>query len=235
MHYDFVAAILDTTDGKQPNVETHASYRAASRDRKDLKGFEAAGHFFMTSTDDDVLLSYLLRIGNGRNALADKSAPFSPGSKNGSPARSPLVDDDIRKASAEAELLPPVFTDKDLEFLKPNGAPAKPVPGEKPPAKPATDDGEDCDFPLAEIGALRLSVLKSVAGRFGFQGEAFLTDSHIEAPSPPKGINALFDQPTFRKDQLPPIPHEAATFAVASLRPEKTIRNWLIGHRSIPS
>ena len=128
MHYDFVAAILDTTDGKQPNVETHASYRAASRDRKDLKGFEAAGHFFMTSTDDDVLLSYLLRIGNGRNALADKSAPFSPGSKNGSPARAPLVDDDIRKASAEAELLPPVFTDKDLEFLKPNGALRNPRP-----------------------------------------------------------------------------------------------------------
>jgi hypothetical protein len=64
--------------------------------------------------------------------------------------------------------------------------------------------------------------MKGFTVRFGFQGEAFLIDWRIEAPSPRKGINAWFDQPSFRKNQLPLLPHDVATFAVGSLDLDKT-------------
>ena len=53
LHRDVVAAVLDTTDGKQPNVTTHATFKTAHNERKDLHGFEPAGLFFMRLADDD--------------------------------------------------------------------------------------------------------------------------------------------------------------------------------------
>ena len=77
----------------------------------------------------------------------------------------------------------------------------------EPPTRPKADDDEDFDFTPAEIAALGLNNLKRIVGRFGFQGEAFLTDLRMDAPSPRKGINACFDQPMFRKG--PTAPHTA--------------------------
>ena len=42
LNQEFITSILDTADGKQANVETHAGYGPPSNDRKDLKGFEPA-------------------------------------------------------------------------------------------------------------------------------------------------------------------------------------------------
>ncbi len=221
MHKNFVAAILDTTDGKQPNVLTHPSYRAAVNDRKDLKGFEPTGFFFMSPTDDKGLITALLGIGEGLDAKAARSAPPGPRRADTSPVGSPLVDGGIHRASAETESLPPVFTEKELEFLKPDVACAKTAPA----TKTEPDDEEDTGFTPAQIEALGFNGLKRVVGRFGFQGDAFLTELCTEAPLPRKGINTCFDQPSFRKNQLPPLPQGVASFAVGSLDLDTTCRH----------
>lgn len=74
---------------------------------------------------------------------------------------------------------------------------------------------------------LGLNGLKNIVGRFGFQGEAFLCDLRIGAPSPRTGINTWFDQPSFRKNQLPPMPQGVASFAVGSVDPEKTYQSLI--------
>jgi hypothetical protein len=67
--------------------------------------------------------------------------------------------------------------------------------------------------------ALGLDGIKRVVGRWGFHGKALWTDVRIEAPAPRKGLLALLDGPTFRKDRLPPMPKGAGAFAVGALDP----------------
>ena len=98
MHLDVVAAVLDATDGKQPNVETHLRYKAAIEEGKDLKDFEPAGLFFMRLAAD-----------NDRKAAPAATAAVP---------NEPLVDKELRHAAALAEELPPVFTEKDLQDIE---------------------------------------------------------------------------------------------------------------------
>ena len=79
----------------------------------------------------------------------------------------------------------------------------------------------------AQADALGLNEVKGLIVRFGFQGEAFLTDWRIEAASPRKGVNAWFDQPTFRKNQLPTLPQAVATFAVGSIDLDKMFQSMV--------
>jgi hypothetical protein len=225
MTNDFVAASLDAADGKQPNIETNASYRAARAERNELEGFEPAGLFFVSPTGDKGLITALLGIGEKFDAQTAQSAPTESRRADTSPDPSPKLDEEIRKVTDEAESLPPVFTEEELEFLKPEKVSAKPSPEIKRPVQPAQNDENDIGFNSAQIEAIGFNGLNRVVGRFGFQGEAFVTDLRIEAPSPRKGINAWFDQPTFHKYQLPPLPQGVATFAVGSLDVEATYRH----------
>jgi hypothetical protein len=225
MNNDFVAASLDATDGKQPNVETHASYRAACTERNELKGFESAGVFFMSPSGDTGLITALLGIGERLDAQAAQSAPADPKLGDALPGPSSKVDEEIRKASGEADALPPVFTEEDLEFLKTERDTTKPSQAINEPAKPEPDDEDDISFTPAQIEALGFNGLKRIVGRFGFQREAFVADMRIEAPSPRKGLNAWFDQPTFDKNQLPPFPQGVDSFVVGSLDLEQTYRH----------
>ena len=142
----------------------------------------------------------------------------------------PLVDNDVRQAAVVAEDLPPVFTEKDLEEMesvKNRQDSAQPWPDVTLRAKITSDAKPPRALTTAQIAALGLNETKGMIVRFGFQGEAFLTDLRIEAPSPRKGINAWFDQPSFRKNQLPPLPPGVSTFAVGSLDLDKTHQSLL--------
>jgi hypothetical protein len=61
--------------------------------------------------------------------------------------------------------------------------------------------------------------VKRIVGRWGFQGKALLTDVRIVAPGPRKGLVGWLDQPAFDKNDLPPIPRSAGSFAVDSFDP----------------
>jgi len=74
------------------------------------------------------------------------------------------------------------------------------------------------EHPL-QVELVGLDGIKRIAGRWGFQGKALLTDVRVEAPAPRKGLVAWLDQPAFRKDRLPPIPRNTSAFAIDSLDP----------------
>jgi len=53
--------------------------------------------------------------------------------------------------------------------------------------------------------------------RAGFSGDALLTITRIKSPKPRQGILALFDQPTFATNSLPPLPEGIDSFSVVSI------------------
>jgi hypothetical protein len=61
--------------------------------------------------------------------------------------------------------------------------------------------------------------LKSVDYRAGFQEDALMTVVRIKASKPRQGFLRVFDQPSFDKTKLPPLPEGLETFAVTSVEP----------------
>jgi hypothetical protein len=98
-------------------------------------------------------------------------------------------------------------------------------------AKAATED--DADKPaepeagLDLEGLMALDGITRVIGRWGFQGKGLVTDVRVEALAPRQGLLALIDQPGFRKDALPPIPHQARTFVIGSFDPKASYEKLL--------
>jgi hypothetical protein len=64
-----------------------------------------------------------------------------------------------------------------------------------------------------------LEAVKRVDARWGFQDDALVSITRIDAPGPRPGLLGLFDQPTFDKATLPPLPAGLPGFAVLSLQP----------------
>jgi hypothetical protein len=104
-------------------------------------------------------------------------------------------------------------TAQALQVTLPSIPDVLPKPEPKPGA-PATM--------LDELKLLGLDQVKRLVGRWGFQGKALLCDVRIEIPAPRKGLAALLDQPSFRKDRLPPIPRGAGSFALGSFDAART-------------
>jgi prepilin-type processing-associated H-X9-DG protein len=74
----------------------------------------------------------------------------------------------------------------------------------------------------AEGVKLGLDGVKRVELQWGFQDEALLTRIRVVAPTPRRGILALFDQPTFDIRSLPPMPAGRPAFAVLSVDLSRT-------------
>ncbi len=66
---------------------------------------------------------------------------------------------------------------------------------------------------------LGLAGLDLVDYRWGFQDNALMTVTRIVAPSPRTGLLAMFDQPSFSSDELPPLPGNLTGFTVISASP----------------
>ncbi len=99
----------------------------------------------------------------------------------------------------------------DAQPKVPKLAPA-PEPAEAPkPVEPIAPP--DDPFGLAGVGR--------VLGRWGFEGKVLVSDVRVEASRPRRGALVALDRPTFRKDQLPPIPKRAGSFAVGTFEPLK--------------
>ncbi len=73
-----------------------------------------------------------------------------------------------------------------------------------------------------EAARLGLDGLKRIEMAWGFQDDALRSVIRAVVPAPRKGIMALFDQPTFTIDSLPPIPPELSGFTVVSIDLAKT-------------
>ena len=73
-----------------------------------------------------------------------------------------------------------------------------------------------------EAVRLGLDGVKRIEFVWGFQDDALRSVIRAVAPSPRRGILALFDQPTFTIDALPPLPPELTGFSVFSIDLAKT-------------
>lgn len=69
--------------------------------------------------------------------------------------------------------------------------------------------------------SLGLDRVRRVEARWGFQDEALMSALRVVAPTPRVGVLALFDQPTFGPDGLPPLSAGLDGFTVISLKPDK--------------
>ncbi len=68
-----------------------------------------------------------------------------------------------------------------------------------------------------EAADFGLDGIKRMDIRWGYQGEALVSVSRILAPSPRKGVLAMFEQPRFDARSLPPLPAGVGSFTVLSL------------------
>ncbi|HEV3122389.1 MAG TPA: DUF1559 domain-containing protein, partial [Isosphaeraceae bacterium] len=71
--------------------------------------------------------------------------------------------------------------------------------------------------PPADAAKLGLDGIKRIDMRWGFHDEALSTVYRLIAPAPRQGVPALFDQPTFEKGNLPPLPAGVTNFSVVSV------------------
>lgn len=73
-----------------------------------------------------------------------------------------------------------------------------------------------------QAAQLGLGGLERVEFRMGFHGDALVSELAAVAPAPRQGILELFDQPTFDKATLPPLPEGLSGFTVVSIDLAKT-------------
>jgi hypothetical protein len=183
-------------------VTTHAAYISTVGQGKDVKGFEPDGLFFA----DAPTAARLLGEGSDRSSRgterigAEVAALYA---KRSRPSGVPSPGTDHPVPSQPGTVAPGYLP----RFLYPVPPQAAPVASADAPSNP-----------LADLG---LSGVNRITGRWGFQGKALFTDVRIDAPAPRSGLARMIDQPLFAKDQLPPLPRDSATFAVASLDPAR--------------
>ena len=70
---------------------------------------------------------------------------------------------------------------------------------------------------LKQLGLHRLDV------RWGFDDDALMTVTRLVAPKPRKALLAVFDQPTFEKNSLLPVPEGVESFVELSMNPAQLL------------
>jgi hypothetical protein len=69
----------------------------------------------------------------------------------------------------------------------------------------------------ADVGVNRIDL------RWGFDGDALMSVTRVVAPKPWKSLLAVFDQPTFEKKSLMPMPDSVESFVELSISPAKLL------------
>ncbi|MGC8639800.1 MAG: hypothetical protein ACP5XB_08005 [Isosphaeraceae bacterium] len=192
--------VLDTIDGKEPDVTKTAAYAAAVAEGKDIKGFEPSGLFWV----DPGMVASLVSV---VPAMPGPAAPLNL------PDMKPIPDDvHYLTIPNEVDGTPYVpFATLPDDVFAPEVDPAVTLTKNVTPAKKAAVKEE-----VDELKALGLDGIKRIVVRWGFQDKALLTDVRIEAPAPRKGVVACLEPPAFRKDHLPPMPRGTGSFVVGS-------------------
>ncbi len=142
--------------------------------------------------------------------------------------------DDVRKE--DLVLVPPQTTEADV--VRVAGSIFSTIEAKTPnatnhPSRVALAKDEDgfgpvafafVDFtamgPIPAPPELGLETLKTVDMRWGFQDKETVSILRVVAPKPRQGLLALFDQPTFEKGVLPPIPEGVTGFSVFTFSPK---------------
>ncbi len=189
--------VIDTIEGKEPDITTNAAYVSAIAENNDIKGFEPNGLLIFDPDKGKSLLSSLIRV-NETPALTLPSAKYI--SPEDAPPQVELSD----SPAAELPELP------DNPFAPQVDSGVK-LAGNTAPVK-VEDKGKGLDL----IGLVGMDGLKGIVVRWGFQGKALLTSVRIEAPAPRKGLIACLAQPSFARSRLPAIPRDAREFVVGS-------------------
>ncbi len=199
-HDGLVAGVLDAIERKGGDASTHPGYAAASAQGGDIRGFEPDGLFFVEPGAMGTLPGASSRVGGlglpGRvEGLRLPSARY--------------FNDDVKYIELDSSKARPARLAEEVP-----AAPSKPEPAaEAPKPQAGVEAGPDDPLGLKGIGR--------VVGRWGFEGKALVSDLRVDAPRPRKGATALLDGPALRKDQLPPIPKAARSFAVGTFEPAR--------------
>ena len=209
---DHIAVVLDTIEGKQPDVTTHPGFISALAEGKDLKGFDPNGLWFIDTA------------GDFGTVLLVSGLDFAAG----------LVMEPVLSALFSSH---PDTTPAGLASPHPKDGPAPPAGAAGPKNKKAAATKKAANAIQAEpqkvnwIAETRrdlgLDGIERIVGRWGSQGKALLSDVRIEAPAPRKALAAWFDQPAFRTDRLPGIPADATDFVIASFDLDGSYRTFL--------
>jgi hypothetical protein len=218
-YQDRTVYVLDTIEGRQPDVTTHPGFISAIAEGKDLKGFEPNGLWFADTTGDvgtfllmdGLEFAAALIVEPAMSALARPGTDAKAGGSTGLPGK---VEDEKTPASTSWT------KDRSVAPAVASGSEKK---AEADTIK-ATDVGDAAPEEIDLLAQFRrefgLDGIKRIVGRWGFQGKALLNDVRVEAPAPRKGLAGWFDQPAFRADRLPGIPAEATDFVIASFDPD---------------
>ena len=164
------STVMDTIEGKEPDVTTNAAYISAIAENNDIKGFEPNGLFFFDPGKGKSLLSRLI-------SLDETPAITLPSAKHISPADAPPELELSDFPAAELPELPdhPFAPEVDLGVkLAGNTVPVK---------------VEDKELDL--IGLLGMDGLKRIVVRWGFQDKALLTAVVSVGTGPAQGIDRV--------------------------------------------
>jgi hypothetical protein len=237
-----IASVLDAIEGKTPGVATHPGRAAALAEGQDIQGFESNGLFFVEMGTVREIYARLFEpivymsgsiegvVLPPAKSIRDDVQYFEPGpnfpfantqaatqkARMQATGIEPKTDVPPAEDASKVAVAPPVSPDelpapkdarRDPAVSKAGTIPGSKLEGKKNPVDPAK--------------ALGLDGVTRVIGRWGFQGQALLTDIRVEAPAPRRGLAGMLDQAGFRKDRLPPIPRGAGAFLVGSFDPVK--------------
>ncbi len=188
--------VMDTIEGKEPNVTTSEAFVSAMAWDKDIQGFEPNGLLILDPGQGKSLLSGLITLVEEPAALSLPSAKYI--SPSDVPPQLILTDSpDVELPDLPVDPFAPEIDSKIKLASK---------------AAPVKDMGKAPDF----FDLLGIDGLKRMVVRWGFQGKALLTDVRVEAPAPRKGLMDCLVQPTFSRKHLSLIPRGARDFVVGS-------------------
>jgi hypothetical protein len=227
LHEARLNAILDTIEGKLPNVTSHPRYLAALAGDEDLKNFEPLGLFFAGPTENKGLITAF----SDWIPDADDGIPArpTPGPDNVKLSRSRVTaktDDNVRPAATATSSPATGLLDADVDLTEHGLAP---VVAREPASRasfPRQIQRWRRESAWAGVETDMLEELKGLTVRWGIQGAACITDVRIEAPVPRKVIDVVFNQPRLNKTQLPPLPRGVNSFAIASFDAARSYQSF---------